>query len=97
MLCGQFERARFLIGVIETLQIYCWQWKLENRTNKLRRLSVDDSEGGSQDFVTANDFVERLLQCRHVKQSRQTKCERDVIGSIAWSELIQEPQALLRK
>ena len=60
-------------------------------------LAVHDCEGGTQDLVSAYDFVEASLQCVYVQLPLQPHCHRNVVKEVPGLQLIQKPQPLLGK
>src|SRR5215212_300887 len=60
-------------------------------------LSIDSGEGGSQCLVSPHHFLKRLVQHRYVKRPGYAEyCWQVVKGAVRF-ELIQEPEAPLRK
>ena len=67
------------------------------RMDALDRLTVLESERGSQDLVPLDDFIDTAFQRRHVQRAAQTISVRQVIRRIARRQLIDHPHLTLGK
>ena len=76
-------------------QIHARHHRRPGRADHLRRLAVDDSERRAQDLVPPHDLLERTRERVRVERPEQMHGARDVVGSRARLQLLQEPQALL--
>ena len=65
--------------------------------NALSRFSLHAGEGGAQDFVTTDNFVEGLFQGAHIERTAQAKRHRQNVCWVAACHLLQQPKPLLGK
>src|SRR5262249_20481967 len=65
------------------------------RMDYLHGPAVTRLERRPERFVTSDDFSERLLQCRHRKQSAPPHSRNDVVNAPIGFKLIEKPEALL--
>ena len=69
------------------------RWRLDD----LHRLAVDRGVAGAQDLVAADHRRHGAAQRRPVQEAPQAEAAGDVVGMAPRLELVEEPQALLRK
>ena len=67
-----------LLGFGQFVQIVEPQMHGQLRRNDLHELTVEDGEGGTQNLVPSNDFVEASLQDRRVECRRQSERVEDI-------------------
>jgi hypothetical protein len=63
----------------------------------LHRWSFDNRKNRSQCRVPANNLSERCLKRFYVERPHEAQRSRNVVDRALWVQLVQEPQALLRK
>src|SRR5689334_20844320 len=65
--------------------------------NNLYGLAIARREDRAQHFVPAHDFIKARFECTCVEPSFEAQSAGQVISSAAGFQLVQKPQALLRK
>ena len=73
------------------------QVKWLRRRNYLDGLAVSEVKGSAQSLVTPNNLAERFFQRDCVESSLQQDGAHEVVSRIAWFELIEKPESLLRE
>jgi hypothetical protein len=79
----QRMQLRFLLVLGPSPQVHYRHWKMCSRPKALERLTGNMTKSCAQYFVTPDDFLEALLQCRHVQRTTQTYRFQKVIGMAA--------------
>ncbi|MCG3144890.1 MAG: hypothetical protein HONDAALG_02413 [Gammaproteobacteria bacterium] len=91
----QLADLRFQFRFGEFAEIERRQRKRRERSDGLRRLSINHAEGRSQALVAADDFVQASFQGRDVQLSAQPNGAGHVVSGVARLQLIHEPEPLL--
>ena len=105
---GEIEGpARFLLGEtpgfglpqlgIEPAEIDDGRRDLQRGRDHLRGNAVAQHEGRAQRFVPPHDLVDREGEGRDVELADHAQRRGYVVGGVSGLQLVQEPQALLRK
>src|SRR4051794_18044906 len=70
---------------------------LLERSNDLNRLAVGRRKGRAQNVVSPDNFIETFFEKARLDFSGKSQDDGQVIGIAAGLDLIDQPQALLRK
>jgi hypothetical protein len=90
-------RVRVALFRVEVADLFDLQGYPLGRVDHLHRTAVDGVEGGAQALVAGHDLAQRSLQSVAVERAAEAQGLGDVVLGTAGLELVQEPQALLRK
>ncbi len=99
---GEIERTHRLFtrespdfGLLVSSQVHHRHREVRGGVNDLDGLAAVLREGGPQRLVALDERAEAVLQGRDIQHSGDLEGDGNVVGGIAWLELVDEPQALL--
>src|SRR5262249_24353805 len=85
------------LSLWEIPEVHYGQCQSESSDNDVHWLRFHHCEGGTQDFVAAHDFVEALLQDRHIERTTEADADGNVIHGTVGLQLVEKPEPLLGK
>ncbi len=94
---AQLAQSLFLLLRVQAAQIHAFQVPTLSRIDHLRRHPCHGLEAGAQALVPPHQLPQAATQCPLIQGAFQHQRHRDVVCRTSQSELLEEPQPLLRK
>src|SRR2546421_8677027 len=91
------SRLFLSVLLLQLLHVDHWEHIAACRMDHLHWVPSSFLKGRAQAFVPTHQHLETLLQGLDVEIPQQTQCSGNEVGDVVWLQLVQEPQALLRK